>query len=305
MKPISDNDPLHATLERDLQAALQLRLFENLSIGLDAKIAHEASEYFVLYKGGGSWRISGLDDESLRRGLDELAAAEPNFDHTKVYLRLLDATGDEVLNRRLDHMIHMEIDRDGHWYVRLERRWFRCREDYVKRVTNRVDALDDLTTTLALPPWDTSASVHPNEKDYNSHVAAQKDWLLQDEQFWFHGSERIEPCDLLTPERHFIHVKKGLAGSELSHLFGQASGSADLLYHHQPFYAEMKARYESKWSGAVFESAGRPKIVLAIARPLGGDLFGKLLLSRITVLEHDRRVRSHGYDFAVCRIELL
>ena len=305
VKPIAENDPLHLILERDLQAALQLRLFENLSIGVDAKVAHEASECFVTYKGGKSWSIPGLDDESLRVGLDKLAADEPRFDHSKIYLRLVDAAGDEVLHRRLDQLIQMEIDRNGDWYVRLERRWFRCRDDYVKRVNARVEALDDLTAALTLPPWDTSAKIHPKEGDYNKYVATFKNWLLQDEQFWFHGEEKVEPCDLLTAERHFIHVKKGLAASALSHLFGQASGSADLLSRHQPFFTEMKTRYESKWPGTEFESAGRPKIVLAIARHPGSELFGKMLLSRITVLEHARRVRSHGYDFAVCRIDLL
>ncbi len=104
------------------------------------------------------------------------------------------------------------------------------------------------------------------------------------------------------PRRSF--VKEGSASSELSHLFGQASGSADLLHRHQPFFAEMKLRYEAKWTGTVFERAGKPKVVLAIARPVGSDLFGKMLLSRINVLEHARRVQSRGFDFAVCRVDL-
>lgn len=305
VKPIPENDPLHGTLEGDLQAALQLRFFEHLSIGLDAKVVHEASQYFVTYKGGGTWEIEGLDDDSLRAGLDQLAATEPAFDHTKVYLRLLDAEDDEVLNKRLDQLIQMEIDRGGDWYVRIERRWFRCREDYVKRVTERVNALDDLTGALALPAWDTSAGAHPREEDYNDHVAGAKGWLLQDQKFWYHGSEKVEPCDLLTPERHFIHVKKGLATSDLSHLFSQASGSADLLYRHQPFIDEMRTRFEAQWPGTPFDTAGRPKVVLAIARPSGGELFGKMLLSRINVLEHARRVQGRGFQFAVCRVDLI
>jgi hypothetical protein len=66
----------------------------------------------------------------------------------------------------------------------------------------------------------------------------------------------------------------------------------------------MKLRYEAKWAGATFERAGKPRIVLAIARPAQSDLFGKMLLSRINVLEHARRVQSRGYDFAVCRVVL-
>jgi len=55
----------------------------------------------------------------------------------------------------------------------------------------------------------------------------------------------------------------------------------------------------------VFEKAGRPKVVLAIARPPHAELFGKMLLSRINVLEHARRVQGRGFGFAVCRIDLV
>lgn len=301
VKRIHESDPLHATLEADLYAAMQLRYFEILSVGVDARVAHDASQYFITY-GREQWPIGGLDDTSLMRGLDQVYAHDARFNPEKVFLRLLNAGGDQVLHQRLDHLIQMEIDRDGDSYVRVERRWFRCRDDYVRRINERVAALDDVTATLAMPGWDKAA--HPREEDFNGYVAGMKGWLLQDQVFWYRGSERIEPCDLLTPDRHFIHVKEGSASSELSHLFGQASGSADLFHRHQPFFAEMKQRYEAMWVGTTFERAGKPKVVLAIGRPPGSDLFGKMLLSRINVLEHARRVQSRGFDFAVCRVDL-
>lgn len=122
--------------------------------------------------------------------------------------------------------------------------------------------------------------------------------------FWYKDGERIEPCDLLTPDCYFIHVKDGSASSALSHLFGQASGSADLLSRHQPFYLEMKQRYEARWAGTRFEDAGKPKVVLAIARPTGAELFGRMLLSRLNVLEHARRVQSRGFELVICRVDL-
>ena len=302
VKPIHESDPLYEKLEADLYAAMQLRYFDVISVGVDAKVAHAASQYFVAY-GREQWPINGLDDASLMHGLDRVHEHQANFDAEKVFLLLLDAEGDQVLRGRLDHLIQMEIDRDGHSFVRVERRWFRCREEYIRRVNERVDALTDMTTELALPRWDKSA--HPREKDFNEHTAETKNWLLQDQVLWYRDGERVEPCDLLTPDCHFIHVKEGAASSELSHLFGQASGSADLLHRHQPFFVEMKQRYEARWAGSVFEHAGKPKIVLAIARPVGSELFGKMLLSRLNVLEHARRVQSRGFEFAVCRVDLV
>jgi uncharacterized protein (TIGR04141 family) len=301
VKPIHESDPLHDRLEGDLYAAMQLRYFEVISVGIDAKVAHSASKYFVVYDRE-RWEINGLDDDSLMHGLDQVHAYQENFDPERVLLLLLDAEGDQVLRDRLDRLIQMEIDRDGDTYVRIERRWFRCREDYIRRVNERVAALEDITAALLMPVWDKTA--HPREELYNDHAAMMKGWLLQDQVFWYRGDERIEPCDLLTPDCHLIHVKDGSASSALSHLFGQASGSADLLSRHHPFFLEMKHRYEAKWVGTRFEDAGKPKVVLAIARPSGAELFGKMLLSRLNVLEHARRVQSRGFEFAVCRVDL-
>lgn len=302
VKRVHENDVLHAQLEADLYAALQLRYFDILSVGVDAKLAHEARRCLLTYDTR-EWSIDDLDEASLKHGLDHVYAHNNRFDPAKVRLRLVDAEGDRILDERLDRLAQMEIDRDGAWYVRIERQWFRCSEDYVARIREQTAALPDVTSVLALPPW--NKRVHQSEEDYNADVAALKGWLLQDQMFWYSQSgEPVEPCDLLTKERQFIHVKDGSTSHALSHLFGQASGAADLLHRHQPFICEMKSRYESKWSDTAFERAGVPAIVLAIARPANGDLFGKMLLSRINVLEHARRVRSRGFEFAVCRILL-
>ena len=42
--------------------------------------------------------------------------------------------------------------------------------------------------------------------------------------------------------------------------------------------------------------------MVAIARKVG--TFSKMMLSRLNVLEHARRVVSRGVDFTVCRMDL-
>lgn len=302
VKPVPENDPIHARLEGDLQAAIQLRYFEQLSLGIDPATARIARRCLLTYDKK-SWPIPGLDDDSLRQGLDRLSDYDPRFDATRARLKLFDADDENFFNKSLISLLQMEIDRDGNSYIRVEKRWFRCRDDYVKRVNNRVAELEDLTEILTLPVW--SRRSHPEELDYNSYVADAKGWLLQD-QVPFHSTEgeNLEPCDLLTPQNDFIHVKDGADSSKLSHLFSQASGSAVLLRRHQPFFDEMRARHEKKWSGSKFEEGRKPRVVLAIARPLGLELFGKMLLSRINVLEHARRIQGQGFDFAISRIDL-
>lgn len=302
VKPVPENDPIHARLEGDLQAAIQLRYFEQLSLGIDPAILRVARRSLLAYDKK-SWPIPDLDDESLREGLDSLSDYDPSFDATRARLKSFDADGEECFNKPLISILQMEIDRDGNSYIRIEKRWFRCRDNYVARVNGRVAELEDLTNNLTLPAW--SRKTYPEELCYNSHVAKIKNWLLQDKvPFHSSGGENLEPCDLLTPRNEFIHVKDGADSSKLSHLFSQASGSAVLLSRHQPFFDAMRTRHEQKWSGSKFEDCGRPRIVLAIARPLGSELFGKMLLSRINVLEHARRIQGQGFDFAISRIDL-
>jgi hypothetical protein len=64
------------------------------------------------------------------------------------------------------------------------------------------------------------------------------------------------------------------------------------------------ARSRTQWPSCTFEDAGKPKVVVAIARKPGTETFGKLMLGRLNVLDHARRIVSRGFDFSVCRVDL-
>jgi uncharacterized protein (TIGR04141 family) len=303
IKPIPEHDPLHAKLEGDLGAAAQLPFFEHISLSIDARLAHQATKCTLHCGKSPPWELKAPDDESLEAALTELAALEPSFELSKVTLRLFNGEGDQIYRQTLDRLLQMEIDYLGEWYVRIERRWFLVRGDHMAKIASRVAEFEE--TPSPMPAWSrTTYQGKPTyvEGDYNATAATAKGWLLQDKKL--HSG--IEPCDLLTPTKHFIHVKKGTEGSsELSHLFGQASGSADMLARDTAYYNEMKLRFETHWPGTVFEGPGKTKVILAIAREPGQDLFGKMMLSRLNALEHARRIQSRGFDVAIWRVDLV
>jgi len=156
IKPIPEADELHRKLEEDLCAAAQLRFFEHISIGLDARVVQSTSRYAVHYAGQ-SKDIAGADDDSLRVGLDFVAELDPDFDISKITLRLYDEDDNQIFSRPLDRLLQMEIDRSGHWYIRIEERWFQVRGDHMKRIEARVADLED--PGIVLPVWD--RNVHP------------------------------------------------------------------------------------------------------------------------------------------------
>ena len=183
--------------------------------------------------------------------------------------------------------------------MRIQGTWFHASRSYVKAVNEHVSNVEDWTAELKLPAWRAGVT----EGDYNAKAATKKGWLLQDKKLIAAGGGQIEPCDILTKNRELICVKDGASSASLSHLFAQASGSADLLARDPSFKSEVAARY-SNYFTAAFSAPGRARFVLAIGRPTGADLFGKMFLSKLTALEHVRRIRALGFDAAFCRIEL-
>src|SRR5699024_3149493 len=77
-------------------------------------------------------------------------------------------------------------------------------------------------------PYD--ISTHTSENDYNESVAeANTNIISMDKQNITIDNGRFEFCDLLSSEKHFIHVKPWTSSSTLSHLFSQGRVSAQTL----------------------------------------------------------------------------
>ena len=65
------------------------------------------------------------------------------------------------------------------------------------------------------------------EGDYNARVAGDKDWLLLDKAlFIITGNQKVEVCDMLTPDPWFLCVKKMSSSATLASL-AQAGVSPD------------------------------------------------------------------------------
>jgi len=85
--------------------------------------------------------------------------------------------------------------------------------------------------------WDGCAEGKYNEDQNTEHL------LVMDEEFVFPGNrDRFEVCDLLTDDKHLIHVKRfGVASQPLGHLFNQGMLSAQCLAD-----TEIRAKVQEK-----------------------------------------------------------
>jgi len=277
------------------------RNFDCISVAVDSAVASEAAKQTLVYDRK-RYELGAITEDEIRKQLTKIHGDDPAFAAKRVRLKASDANDEPVLDVPLIDVLQAEVKLAGDLYIRLERRWFKTGADYVAGVNRRIDRIPDLSTSLDLPVWD--KTTHPEEEDYNELVSTEKDWLNQDQQFIQVGGAQIEACDVLTPERQFLCVKEGSTSSKLSHLFAQASGSADLLARHAPFETEIRARYTAEWPLRDYDGQPLPTFVFVIARGAAQPLFGKMLLSKINALEHARRIKELGFNVSVCKATL-
>src|SRR5205823_554235 len=106
----------------------------------------------------------------------------------------------------------------GEVLVLSDGRWWKVSGAFAEEVTEEVANLP--AAGLGLPPWD--AGSEKKEGDYNLSAAEALDWASLDQKnITLASRSAIEPCDLLSPEGCFVHVKRYSGSGTLSHLFAQ------------------------------------------------------------------------------------
>jgi uncharacterized protein (TIGR04141 family) len=133
--------------------------------------------------------------------------------------------------------IVFEVRHEDRLYVLSAGDWFWVAEDYAQQVTDSVAALP--TLDLELPECPPGL----REDAYNAAAAEATGCLCLDGKFVTKSvPDPVEICDLLSPSRKLIHVKKRGASSTLSHLFNQGITSAEWLREDADFRAEARQK---------------------------------------------------------------
>ncbi|WP_158641438.1 DUF6119 family protein [Amycolatopsis eburnea] len=231
----------------------------------------------------------------------------------KVKVRALNEDSEDVDRRySLYDYVQVEVDHaDGGRYALTSGSWFRIDRDYLAEVDEYVEGMADLTADLDLADWD-PAALKPKKKSdtaeglYNERLARDRKWqLLDKENLVYSRYQRIEVCDVLTPDRQLLCVKNATKSSTLSHLFAQGSVSASSMH---------EAKYQNHLMGfmrRLDRSAqyGRREdwtFVYAIATaklgPVGKSLF---FFSKLNLVIHARQIEALGYRVALAKIQMV
>ena len=141
------------------------------------------------------------------------------------------------------HSLFIEIDHNKEKYFINNRDWFKIESAYYGYITNKIDNIAIFSNPIV-----PSCAENWNEGEFNEKFAASdpnRFKLFDKKNFHLpnYGHSKIEPADIITTEKQFIHVKKGGSSANLSHLFAQGVVSAQLYKNEKKFIKEINETF--------------------------------------------------------------
>lgn len=202
--------------------------------------------------------------------------------------------------------LNWEVELGGEVYVLAEGRWWRIEAGYRQRIDERVAAIED--ADLDRPDFDPIE----DEIDYNRRLARHRPGravLDRENARIQHENGTVEPCDVLTIERQFVHVKRGLTSAALTHQFAQGSVSARLFLQLPEFRASLRGLLAGAPDLTALVPEARPnptqyQVVYGIIRETTGPLaVGLPFFARNVLAQEADEIELLGYSVRVARIE--
>lgn len=272
------------------------------------------SDEYLLAARRKSTRLVELRTDDVYRAVDDLNAWDDPL--LKVKIASYDLAGNVIREREpLRSYVVGSATMPGaegvRHYAVTAGAWFRVHPEYVEIVDRYLrDEVDDLTASLRLPAWDDdylTANVEGNygEERYNRHVSREQGHVLLDRDLYRgNAGEKVEICDLLTPDKKLICVKRMDGSDKLSHLFQQGSVSAQLIMANDDYRAKLMAAYRQIVPGGEFGSPSEWTVVYALATGKPGDLKRIMyFFARAALKTHGTAIKGTGIKVALAKID--
>ncbi len=186
----------------------------------------------------------------------------------------------------------------GTWY-QVEKSFFEMVNSYIK---TRIKISD-----INLP----NCPCGMYEGEYNEKVSTENDdFCLMDKKLTsvLGGPKQIEPCDIFTKDKKFIHVKNKGQSSQLSHLFAQGKISAECFSSDEAFRKNVYDIAKVKLGNDVFNYKQKPasneyEVVYAIIDDKVSDLENKLpFFSKVNLMLTSQELERMHFKCSVCLI---
>lgn len=303
IRKIKDPDLLDR-LEARLSTQLEARECDRIHLAAPEIDDPERVEGFS-YSNAPDTTYPGLDIDQCLRTLGE--RREPSARVLKrLRVRVQYAEAGDVERWRLYDCVAAEVDLEERLFVLSSGDWFEIEPDFAARI--RADVARVAETPVSLP----AARRDETEGRYNSRVARKLKHALLDRQLVRRGGVEtpIEACDLFTPKRQFIHVKRKTHSSTLSHLFAQGLVAADAFLHDAVFRQDIRGKLEDTAPEMVaLIPEGRPppeqfEIAYAVVSGHGDGWPNSLpFFSQVNLRNAADRLERLGFRVSISRID--
>lgn len=208
--------------------------------------------------------------------------------NNKIYIRKAD--GAIYPKWRALNCINAIIEKDEEKYFFLEGEWFRAKQNYIDSLNQKIKEIP--SSNLSFRDW----PQHILEKDYleSRPLTNHENYIVLDRNnIYIQGQSPVEPCDIYTQNKLFIHLKRYGSSSLLGHLFNQGFVSGDLLLNSIEFKKKFNGKVDEEYKISEV-SPSKFTISYVIGTKYEGEL--KLpLFSKITLTKAFDELRKKGF----------
>lgn len=216
-------------------------------------------------------------------------------------------TGEEFTISNVYDGVIFETVHDHNRCILCYGEWFEINTDFYSEIRNEVISIPKCE--LQFP----ACMGKLTEGEYNEMVANSSfDYFLMDKQNYTgkgYGQSKIEPCDILTIDKKFIHVKFGGSSATLSHLFAQGVVSARIFGTDDEMRKFINKKVRPAFGNTFIKKIGKQnsdfEIVYAIIDHRNDkDIVDVLpFFSLVNLAKAKENLQSMGYKYSLMKIE--
>lgn len=201
------------------------------------------------------------------------------------------------------HCMFGEIEYEGSSYCLNSGKWYRINKDFTERIDQ-----DYFATELSTIEFDECPASCRRESKYSQAFQENHSdsYILMDTRNVFFGGShsQVEVCDLLSKELSLIHVKPYSGSSTLSHLFNQATVSAELLLSEPEFLKKANEKIKEVTDDPQYQIIDPHKIRIVFAIiSYSPDLLPNIpFFSKVTFHYTKSRLSAFGLNVSIKNI---
>ncbi|MGD6844672.1 DUF6119 family protein [Bacillus infantis] len=302
---IKDPEIVNA-LNENLFAAIRNRQCDNLSLAYPDMIEYERCSFYQIKRGRRQKETSEITLEDLYALLDyENVTFDSPKDIEKIKIIGFDEANSPVTTSvSLNHFLIYQTEHNQDTFIFSLNNWYQIDTDYISRINNEMMEIPLIEDDHFLTVIQTNES----EGSYNERQDSEYFLCLDKQNFQVANSRsKIEVCDLLSKDKHFVCVKKGTRSATLSHLFAQGSVSMVLLKDSSEYREYVVSQATLKFPEENYTIENFPysecTLVYAISSANPSDIRATLpFFSKVNLLHHVSLIRRLGIKVALYKI---